>query len=207
MSQFFAVHPTNPQTRLMSQASELIAAGGVLAIPTDSGYALVAHLDDKQAADALRRYRGLDSRHHLTLLCRDLSEIGQFAKVDNQQYRLLKQATPGPWTFILPASKEVPKRVSHPSRKTIGIRVPDHPVARSLLEGLGEPLTTTTLLLPGATEAMTDPVEIREQLAHQVDGIIDAGRGWLEPSTVIDLSGETPAVLRHGAGDASVFEA
>jgi len=205
MSQFFAVHPTNPQPRLMNQAAELITAGGVLAIPTDSGYALVAHLDDKQAADALRRYRGLDSRHHLTLLCRDLSEIGQFAKVDNQQYRLLKQATPGPWTFILPASKEVPKRVSHPSRKTIGIRVPDHPVTSALLELVGAPVLATTLILPDQEAPLVDPEDVREAFGNQLAGVIDAGRCPWQPTTIVDLTSATPEVLRLGAGDPALI--
>lgn len=201
MSQFFAVHPTNPQARLMNQAAELIKSGGVLAIPTDSGYALVAHLDDKQAADALRRFRGLDARHHLTLLCRDLSEIGQFAKVDNQQYRLLKQATPGPWTFILQASKEVPKRVSHPSRKTIGIRVPNHPVTSALLEFVDAPVLATTLILPDQEAPLVDPHDVREALGKQLAGVVDAGRCPWQPTTIVDLSDAAPQVLRRGAGD------
>lgn len=201
MTEFFAVHPTNPQPRAMSQAAALIADGGVLAIPTDSGYALVAHLDDKQAADELRRYRGLDSRHHLTLLCRDLSEIGQFAKVDNQQYRLLKHATPGPWTFILAASREVPKRVSHPSRKTIGIRVPNHPVTSALLELVGAPVLATTLILPGQDAPLVDPEDVREAFGKQLAGIIDAGRCPWQPTTIVDLSGSAPEILRLGAGD------
>jgi tRNA threonylcarbamoyl adenosine modification protein (Sua5/YciO/YrdC/YwlC family) len=201
MTQLFAVHPTNPQPRAMGQAAELISQGGVLAIPTDSGYALVAHLDDKDAADALRRFRGLDARHHLTLLCRDLSEIGQFAKVDNQQYRLLKLATPGPWTFILTASREVPKRVSHPSRKTIGIRVPNHPVTSALLELVGAPVLATTLILPGQESPLVDPEDVREALGKQLAGIIDAGRCPWQPTTIVDLSGSVPEVLRLGAGD------
>jgi tRNA threonylcarbamoyl adenosine modification protein (Sua5/YciO/YrdC/YwlC family) len=201
MSQVFEVHPSNPQPRLIGQAAQLIATGGVMAIPTDSGYALVAHLDDKQAADSLRRFRGLDSRHHLTLLCRDLSEIGQFAKVDNQQYRLLKLATPGPWTFILAASKEVPKRVSHPSRKTIGIRVPNHPVTSALLEALSAPLLATTLILPGQDAPLVDPQDVRDHLDKQLAGIIDAGNCPWQPTTVVDLSGSAPEVVRHGAGD------
>lgn len=201
MSQVFSVHPTHPQPRLISQAVELIANGGVMAVPTDSGYALVAHLDDKQAADALRRFRGLDARHHLTLLCRDLSEIGQFAKVDNQQYRLLKLATPGPWTFILGASKEVPKRVSHPSRKTIGIRVPNHPVTSALLEALEAPLLATTLIPPGQDAPLVDPEDVRDTVGKQLAGIIDAGNCPWQPTTIVDLSGQVPEILRRGAGD------
>lgn len=201
MSQVFSVHPTHPQPRLISQAVELIANGGVMAVPTDSGYALVAHLDDKQAADALRRFRGLDARHHLTLLCRDLSEIGQFAKVDNQQYRLLKLATPGPWTFILGASKEVPKRVSHPSRKTIGIRVPNHPVTSALLKALEAPLLATTLIPPGQDAPLVDPEDVRDTVGKQLAGIIDAGNCPWQPTTIVDLSGQVPEILRRGAGD------
>ncbi len=201
MSQLFAVHPTDPQPRLMNQAAEIVAQGGVLAIPTDSGYALVAHLDDKQAADALRRLRGLDARHHLTLLCRDLSQIGQFAKVDNQQYRLLKQATPGPWTFILQASREVPKRVSHPSRKTIGIRVPNHPVTSALLALVEAPVLATTLILPDEEAPLVDPEDVSDALGKQIAGVIDAGRCPWQPTTIVDLSGAAPEVLRQGAGD------
>jgi tRNA threonylcarbamoyl adenosine modification protein (Sua5/YciO/YrdC/YwlC family) len=201
MSQVFVVHPTNPQPRLIQQAVDLVAQGGVLAIPTDSGYALVAHLDDREAAESLRRLRGLDARHHLTLLCRDLSQIAQFAKVDNQQYRLLKMATPGPWTFILPASKEVPKRVSHPSRKTIGLRVPAHPVTSALLATLDAPLLATTLILPDAQAPLVDPDDVQAALGKQIAGVIDAQSCPWQPTTVVDLSGSTPAVLRLGAGD------
>ncbi len=201
MSQVFVVHPTHPQPRLIAQAVDLLAAGGVLAAPTDSGYALVARLDDREAADTLRRLRGLDARHHLTLICRDLSEIAQFAKVDNQQYRLLKMATPGPFTFILQASKEVPKRVSHPSRKTIGLRVPAHPVTEALLAALDAPLLATTLILPQHDAPFVDPQEVIDALGKQVAAVIDAERCPWQPTTVVDLSGSTPEVLRLGAGD------
>jgi tRNA threonylcarbamoyl adenosine modification protein (Sua5/YciO/YrdC/YwlC family) len=201
MSQFFSVHPDNPQPRLLKQAAQLIEKGGLVAVPTDSSYALVAHLDDKAAADRLRQVRGLDARHHLTLLCRDLAEISQFAKVDNAQYRLLKHATPGPWTFILEASREVPRRLSHPSRKTIGIRIPDHPVALGLLEQCGAALISTTLIPDAEEMPLNDPEEIRARYEHVLAAVIDAGSCSLEPTTVIDLSGPTPVVTRKGRGD------
>lgn len=207
MSQFFEIHPQTPQPRLVTRAVEIVQNGGVIVYPTGTTYALGCAMGDKAALDRIRALRGLGDDHHFTLACRDLSDVGSYTRVDNTAFRALKAHTPGPYTFVLRATAEVPRRLQHARRKTIGIRVPDHPVARSLLEHLGEPLTTTTLLLPGATQAMTDPVEIREQLGQQVDGIIDAGPGGLEPSTVIDLSAETPEVLRHGAGDARVFEA
>jgi tRNA threonylcarbamoyl adenosine modification protein (Sua5/YciO/YrdC/YwlC family) len=205
MPQYFEVHPHNPQPRLLTQAVELIKRGGVLAIPTDSSYALVCQLDDKAAVDKLRRIRQVDERHHLTLLCADLSELASYAKVDNQQYRLLKLATPGAFTFILDASKEVPRRVSHPSRKTIGLRVPDHNVVHELLALYGAPLLGTTLIMPGDTQPLNEPDEIREQLRHAVDGVLDAGACTLEPTTVLDLTpmrtGGAPEVVRDGAGD------
>lgn len=201
MSQFFEIHPDNPQARLLRQAVQLLAKGGVLAVPTDSSYALVCHLDDKAAADRLRRIRQVDDRHHLTLLCRDLSELASYARVDNRQYRLLKQATPGAYTFILEASKEVPRRVSHPSRKTIGLRVPDHGVLLALLAEHGAPLLATTLIPPGETTPMNDAHEIRERFERDLDGVIDAGACSLEPTTVIDLSGGGAEVLRQGRGE------
>src|SRR5438128_12509283 len=174
MSQYFEVHPDNPQPRLLKQAAQILHAGGIAAVPTDSSYALVCHLDDKAAAEKLRRIREVDERHHLTLLCRDLSELASYARVDNRQYRMLKHATPGPYTFLLEATKEVPRRVSHPQRKTIGLRVPDHRVLLELLTLHGEPLLATTLIPPGETEAMNDPTQIRERFEKQIGGVLDA---------------------------------
>ncbi|WP_101047898.1 L-threonylcarbamoyladenylate synthase [Macromonas nakdongensis] len=209
MSQFFEVHPDNPQARLLKQAAQLLHKGGVLAVPTDSSYALVCHLDDKAAADRLRRIRGVDDKHHLTLLCRDLSELASYARVDNRQYRLLKLGTPGAYTFVLEASKEVPRRVSHPSRKTIGLRVPEHRALQELLALHGGPLLATTLIPPDDTEPLNDAHEIRERFEHELAGVIDAGACPLAPTTVIDLtpmdSGDEPAVLREGAGPLSAL--
>ena len=201
MAQHFSVHPDNPQPRLLKQAAALLTQGGVLAVPTDSSYALACQLDDKAAADQLRRIRQVDDKHHLTLLCRDLRELANYARVDNAQFRLLKNATPGPFTFILEASKEVPRRVSHPQRKTIGLRVPEHPALQALLEVHGGPLLATTLILPGETEPLNDPEEILERLEKQIAGVIDSGACPLEPTTVVDLSGDAPEVLRRGRGD------
>ncbi len=201
MAQHFSVHPDNPQPRLLKQAAALLTQGGVLAVPTDSSYALACQLDDKAAADQLRRIRHVDDKHHLTLLCRDLRELANYARVDNAQFRLLKNATPGPFTFILEASKEVPRRVSHPQRKTIGLRVPEHPALQALLEVHGAPLLATTLILPGETEPLNDPEEILERLDKQIAGVIDSGACPLEPTTVVDLSGDAPEVLRRGRGD------
>lgn len=205
MSQFFQIHPENPQPRLVRQAAQILHNGGLVALPTDSSYALVCHLDDKAAVDRLRRVRGVDDKHHLTLLCRDLSEIAQYAKVDNRQYRLLKAATPGPYTFILEATREVPRRLSHPSRKTIGLRVPENPIAHALLEELGQPLIGATLILPGDDGPLNDPEEVRERLEHQIDLVIDGGACHLEPTTVIDLTGPEPELLRAGRGDPGLF--
>src|SRR5450830_850236 len=185
MSQFFQIHPDNPQLRLIKQAVQIIDGGGIVAVPTDSCYALVCHLDDKEAVARLRRIRGVDEKHHLTLLCRDLSEIALYAKVDNRQYRLLKAATPGPYTMILEATKEVPRRLSHPSRKTIGLRVPENRIAHALLEELAQPLLGTTLILPDGDHALSDPEEIRDVLEKQIELIIDGGSCSLEPTTVI----------------------
>ena len=205
MSQFFQIHPDNPQLRLIKQAVQIVDSGGIIAVPTDSSYALVCHLDDKGAVERLRRIRGADDKHHLTLLCRDLSEIAVYAKVDNRQYRLLKSATPGPYTFILEATKEVPRRLSHPSRKTIGLRVPEHAILQALLEELGQPLLGTTLIPQGETMPLNDPQEIRALLEKQVDLVIDGGSCRLEPTTVVDLSGDDPVVLRQGRGDSALF--
>jgi tRNA threonylcarbamoyl adenosine modification protein (Sua5/YciO/YrdC/YwlC family) len=200
MAQRFEVHPDNPQPRLLKQAAQLLHDGGVLAVPTDSSYALVCHLDDKAAAESLRRIRGVDDKHHLTLLCRDLSELASYARVDNRQYRLLKLGTPGPFTFILEATKEVPRRVSHPSRRTIGLRVPDHRTTQALLEQLGQPLLATTLIAPGEIDPLNDPDEIRERLQRQIEAVVDAGACPMEPTTVIDLTGPDPLVVRQGRG-------
>jgi tRNA threonylcarbamoyl adenosine modification protein (Sua5/YciO/YrdC/YwlC family) len=205
MSQFFQIHPDNPQLRLIKQAAQIIDGGGIVALPTDSCYALVCHLDDKNAVERLRRIRGVDEKHHLTLLCRDLSEIAQYARVDNRQYRVLKSATPGPYTVILEATKEVPRRLSHPSRKTIGLRVPENRIAHALLEELGQPLLGTTLILPGESDPLTDPDEIRERLGRQIDLVIDGGACSLQPTTVIDLTAEEPVLMRQGRGNAEVF--
>ena len=205
MAQFFSVHPQNPQARLMKQAGQLLADGGLVAVPTDSSYAVVARLDDKAAADALRRLRGLDERHHLTLLCRDLAEIGHFARVDNKQYRLLKAATPGPWTFILEATREVPRRVSHPSRKTIGIRVPDHAVTLALIEAAGSPLMSTTLIPEGEEEALNDAQIIFDRYGNQLSAVIDGGACPFASTTVIDLTGDSPEIIRRGQGDLSTL--
>ncbi len=205
MTQFFHIHPDNPQQRLLRQAADMIHAGGIVALPTDSSYALVCHLDDKGAVDRLRRLRGIDDKHHLTLLCRDLSEIATYARVDNRQYRLLKAATPGPYTFILEATREVPRRLSHPSRKTIGLRVPEHAIAQALLEELGQPLLGTTLILPDSDGPLNDPEEIRDALQKRVELVIDGGGCSLLPTTVVDLTGEAPVVLREGRGDISLF--
>ena len=201
MAQYFEVHPLHPQPRLLKQAAALLQQGGVLAIPTDSNFALVCRLDDKAAADSLRQIRGIDERHLLTLLCRDLSELANYARVDNQQYRLLKLATPGPYVFILEATKAVPRRVSHPSRRTIGLRVPDHPVTQALLEIWGEPLLATTLILPGDALALNDAQVIRDRLQKRLQGVVDARACPHEPTTVIDLSGPQVLVVRQGRGD------
>ncbi|BBL23375.1 MULTISPECIES: L-threonylcarbamoyladenylate synthase [Comamonas] len=204
MAQYFEIHPVDPQPRLLQQATNLLRGGGILAVPTDSSYALVCHLDDKNAVDRLRRIRQINDKHHLTLLCRDLSELANYARVDNRQYRLMKLATPGPYTFILDATKEVPRRVSHPSRKTIGLRVPDRKGLQMLLELHGEPLLGTTLIAPGETEPLNDPDEIRARFDKLLDGIVDAGACPMEPTTVLDLtpmySGGDAELVRQGQG-------
>lgn len=200
MAQVFAVHPVDPQVRSLRQVAQILDHGGVGAIPTDSCYALACHLDDKAAVDRIRQIRRIDERHLLTLMCRDLSDLALYAKVDNRTYRLLKNATPGPYTFILEATREVPRRLSHPSRKTIGLRVPDHRVASGLLDVLGQPLLTTTLQLPGDEMPLNDPDYIRERLDHQVDFVLDAGACGVEPTTVIDLTGPEAVLVRQGKG-------
>ncbi len=205
MTQYFQIHPDNPQLRLIKQAVQIIKSGGIVAVPTDSCYALVCQLDDKDAVTRLRRIRGVDDKHHLTLLCRDLSEIALYAKVDNRQYRMLKAATPGPYTLILEATKEVPRRLSHPSRKTIGLRVPENCITHALLDELGQPLLGTTLILPGDEEIQTDPEVIRERLEKTVELVIDGGACSLVPTTVIDMTDEAPQLIRQGRGDAALF--
>lgn len=205
MSQFFQIHPDNPQLRLIKQAAQIIHQGGIVALPTDSCYALVCHLDDKDAVTRLRRIRGVDDKHHLTLLCRDLSEIAQYAKVDNRQFRMLKAATPGPFTFILEATKEVPRRLSHPSRKTIGLRVPENAITHALLDELHQPLLGTTLILPNDLEPLTDAELVRERLEKQIDLVIDGGACSLSPTTVIDMTNEAPELIRLGRGDVALF--
>ena len=205
MSQYFEVHPENPQLRLLRQAVQILHGGGIAAIPTDSSYALVCHLDDKAAAENLRRIRGVDDKHHLTLLCRDLSELASYARVDNKQYRLLKLGTPGPFTFILEATKEVPRRVSHPSRRTIGLRVPAHAVTQALLELLGQPLLATTLIAPGESEPMNEPQAIRARFQKLIHAVVDAGACPMQPTTVVDLTSDPPALIRQGRGDAQLL--
>ena len=201
MAQFFEVHPDNPQPRFLRQAAQILQAGGVGAIPTDSSYALVCRLDDKAAAEALRRIRGVDDKHHLTLLCRDLSELASYARVDNKQYRLLKAATPGPFTFILEATKEVPRRLSHPSRRTIGLRVPEHKVTQELLALFGEPLLATTLIPPGESEPLNDTEQICARYDKLLQVVVDAGACAAKPTTVIDMTADEPVIVRLGGGD------
>ena len=205
MTQYFEVHPQNPQVRLIRQAAQIIQSGGIVAAPTDSAYALVCRLDDKAAVEKLRRIRGVDEKHHLTLLVRDLSEIATYARVDNRQYRQLKAVTPGPYTVILEATKEVPRRLSHPSRKTIGIRVPENAILLALLDELGEPLIGTTLQLPGDDQMLSDPDEVRARLDRQIELVIDGGAGTLEPTTIIDLTGPDAELVRAGRGDPAAF--
>ncbi len=200
MTQRFEVHPTHPQPRLLKQAAAVLAAGGLLALPSDACYVLACRLDDKTAVDRLRALRGLDDRHLLTLLCRDLKELSTYAQVDNRQYRFLRDWTPGAYTFIMPATKEVPRRLWHPSRKTVGLRVPDHPVILGLLAEHGEPVLGTSLILPGDDEPISDPDDAMARLAKRVDVVVDAGAQGFEPTTVIDMTGETPQVTRVGRG-------
>ena len=205
MAQYFEIHPENPQARLLKQAVALLAKGGILAVPTDSSYALVCHLDDKAAVDRMRRIRGVDDKHHLTLLCRDLSELASYARVDNRQYRLIKSVTPGPYTFVLEASKEVPRRVSHPQRKSIGVRVPAHRALQELLTLHGGALLATTLIAPGDSEPLNDPHTIRDRFEHELEAVLDAGACSLEPTTVVDLTSGAPVLLRQGGGDAAAL--
>ena len=205
MSQFFAIHPTHPEKRLIKRAVDIVRQGGVIAYPTDSCYALGCHIGDKHAMERIRRIRGVDERHHFTLVCRDLSEIGTFAKVDNAQYRLLKANTPGTYTFILDATRELPRRLAHPKRATVGVRVPEHPVTHALLTELNEPLLSSTLMLPGEALPLNDAETIRKSLEHQLDLIMDGGACGVTPTTVIDLSGDAPTLVRRGKGNIASF--
>lgn len=206
MTQLFNIHPDNPQPRLLAQAAECLRGGGIIVYPTDSCYALGCHIGDYDALEKMRAIRRVSEKHHFTLLCRDLSEIATYARVDNSAYRTLKALTPGPYTFILSASREVPRRLQNPKRKTIGIRVPANPIARLLLDTLGEPMLTTSLVMPNEQFALTDPQEIRERLNHVVSLVIDGGACGVEETTVVDLSEATPQVLRRGKGDTAMFE-
>jgi tRNA threonylcarbamoyl adenosine modification protein (Sua5/YciO/YrdC/YwlC family) len=205
MAQFFTVHPEQPQPRLIRQAAEIVRNGGLIAIPTDSAYALAGRVGDPEVIERIRRIRRVDERHHLTLMCRDLSEIAHYARVDNAQYRLLKAATPGSYTFILEGTKELPRRVLHPKRKTIGLRVPDHPLVRALLAELDGPMLTATLIMPGEGEALSDPEDIRQRLEKEVDIVIDAGPCGVQATTVVDLTSGVPELLRSGKGDPALL--
>lgn len=207
MAQYFEMHPETPQQRLLRQAAAILNEGGVIAYPTDSSYALGCHLGDKRAVDRIRQIRRVSARHNFTLVCRDLAEIGTYARVDNVQYRLLKSLTPGPYTFILPATKEVPKRLQNPKRKTVGLRVPENRVAHGLLDAHGAPILSSTLLVPGRENPLNDPYDIRELLGHELDLIIDAGPCPREPTSVLDLTGAVPEIVRAGLGDVTAFEA
>lgn len=206
MAKYFDVHPDNPQPRAINQAVEIIRNGGLIAYPTDSCFALGSQLGNKQGIDRIREIRHLDAGHHFTLMCRGFAQLGQFVQINNAIFRSIKAATPGSYTFILPATKEVPRRLLHPKKKTVGVRIPDHVVAQALLAQLGEPLLSSTLLLPGEQEPMTRGWEIKEALDHMVDAVIDSGECGTEPTTVIDFSQDEPEVLRIGAGDPSRFE-
>jgi tRNA threonylcarbamoyl adenosine modification protein (Sua5/YciO/YrdC/YwlC family) len=205
MALLFQIHPDNPQPRLIRQAVEIIRQGGLMVYPTDSSYAFGCQIGDKEPMERIRRIRQLGDKHNFTLVCRDLSEISSYAKVGNQHYRMLKVLTPGPYTFIFKATKQVPRRLQHPKRKTIGIRVPENKIVQALLDELGEPIMSSTLILPGDREPMTDPYEMKDLLGHQVDLVIDGGYCGYEPTTVVDMEQETPQVARVGKGDASLF--
>jgi tRNA threonylcarbamoyl adenosine modification protein (Sua5/YciO/YrdC/YwlC family) len=205
MAQYFQIHPTHPQARLIKRTVDIVRSGGVIAYPTDSSYALGCHIGDKQAMECIRRIRRVDDHHNFTLVCRDLSEVAQYARVSNADYRLLKANTPGPYTFILPATREVPRRLQHPKRKTIGLRVPDHVIAQALLTELGEPLMSSTLILPGEELPLSDPEEIRDRLEHEVDLVVDGGFCGLEPTTVVELENGRATLTRQGKGDNGRF--
>ncbi|MEV4347401.1 L-threonylcarbamoyladenylate synthase [Actinoplanes sp. NPDC049596] len=206
MAKYFDVHPDNPQPRAVRQAVDIIRGDGLIAYPTDSCFALGCRMGNKDGLDRIREIRHLDERHHFTLMCRDFAQLGQFVQINNASFRLVKASTPGPYTFILPATKEVPRRLLHPRKKTVGARIPDHVVAQAILAELGEPLVSSTLLLPGEEEPMTMGWEIKETLDHQLDAVVDSGEGSTEPTTVVDLSDGDPEILRVGAGDPSRFE-
>ncbi|MCZ7375500.1 L-threonylcarbamoyladenylate synthase [Micromonospora chokoriensis] len=206
MARYYDVHPENPQPRIIGQVADLIRGGGLVAYPTDSCYALGIQLGNQDGLDRIRQIRHLDDRHHFTLICRDFAQLGQFVQISNSVFRLVKASTPGSYTFILPATREVPRRMLHPKKRTVGVRVPRHTVTQALLAELGEPLVSSTLVLPGDDEPMTQGWEIKERLDHQVDAVLDAGDCGMEPTTVIDLSGPEPEILRRGAGDVSRFE-
>ncbi len=206
MARYFDIHPANPQRRAISQVADVVRQGGVIAYPTDSCYALGCQLGNKDGIERIRAIRQLDDRHHLTLVCQDFAQLGQFVQVPNRVFRAIKAATPGSYTFILPATKEVPRRLQHPGKKTIGVRIPDHLVTQALLAELGEPLVSSTLLLPGQDDPMTQGWEINEQLGEALDAVIDSGDCGTEPTTVIDFSQDEPEIVRRGAGDPSEFE-
>jgi len=206
MARYYDVHPVNPQPRSIAQVAAMIRDGGLVAYPTDSCYALGAQLANKEAKDRILRLRGLDDRHDFTLICADFAQMGQFVHVGNAVFRAVKAATPGSYTFILPATKEVPRKLLHPKKKTVGVRIPDHPVVKALLQELGEPILSSTLLLPGHEEPMTDGWQIKEELDHQLDAVIDAGECGAQPTTVVDLSSGAAEIMRYGAGDPTPFE-
>jgi len=206
MAQFFSIHPENPQQRLVLQAVDILKRGGLIVYPTDSAYALGCHIGDKFALDRIRALRQLDKHHNFTLMCRDLSELANYARVDNAAYRLIKSHTPGPYTFILNATTEVPRRLQHPKRKTLGMRVPDNAIALAIMEELGEPIMSSSLIMPGDTVPLTDPYDIRDTLEHQLELVIDGGFCGLEATSVIDLTNEEPSIIRKGCGDTSAFE-
>lgn len=206
MIRYFEIHPLNPQMRLIAQVVDVVRDGSVIVYPTDSCYALGCHIGDKSAVDRIRNIRQLDEKHNMTLVCRDLSEIAIYAQVSNSAYRILRHLTPGPYTFLLDATREVPRRLQHPKRKTIGIRVPEHAIAQALLQTLGEPMISTTLLLPGDEAPLNEPDEIKERLRHLVDVVIDGGPCNVEVTSVVDLSGDAPVIVRRGRGDVSMFE-
>jgi tRNA threonylcarbamoyl adenosine modification protein (Sua5/YciO/YrdC/YwlC family) len=206
MAQFFEIHPENPQLRLIHRAVEIIRVGGVIAYPTDSSYALACHIGDKQSLDKIRRIRLLDDKHNFTLVCKDLAQVSMFTKIGNDAYRLIKALSPGAFTFILEATREVPRRLQHPKKKTVGIRIPDHPVAQLLVQELGEPLFSATLMLPGENQAMTDPYDIRNKLEHEVDLVIDAGIIESEQTTIIEFSSKGTEIVRQGKGLAPMLE-